>query len=270
RATPARIARVIEQEWGGDLITSWNRHGWMEYPHRLGDKIARLVGAKPGEIVVAESTSINLFKVLAVALRMRPGRTVILSEAANFPTDLYMAEGLAELLAQGHELRLVDAEKLAPALDESTAVLMLTHVNFRTGAMHDMTALTQAAHDAGALAIWDLAHSAGAVAVDLEGSQADFAIGCGYKYLNGGPGAPAFVYAATRHQGAAAQPLYGWLGHASPFDFAPGYVPAPGIRQYICSSPSIIAMAALEEGIDLMLRADAAAFRVGRRRCSTA
>ncbi|MEO8135646.1 MAG: kynureninase [Betaproteobacteria bacterium] len=261
RATPARVARVIEEEWGKDLITSWNRHGWMQYPHRLGDKIARLVGAKDGEIVVAETTSINLFKVLAVALKMRPGRRVIVSEAENFPTDLYMAEGLADLLGQGHELRLVDAGELASALDESTAVLMLTHVNFRTGAMHDMAALTHAAHAAGALAVWDLAHSAGAVPVDLEGARADFAVGCGYKYLNGGPGAPAFVYAATRHHGAAVQPLYGWLGHASPFDFVSGYVPASGIRQYICSSPSIAAMAALEEGIDLMLKADPAVLR---------
>ena len=261
RATPGRLRCVIEQEWGGDLITSWNRHGWMETPQRIGDKIARLIGANPGEVVVAESTSINLFKVLAVALKMRPGRRVIVSEAENFPTDLYMAEGLAEMLGQGHTLRLVEASQLPGALDDDSAALMLTHVNFRTGAMHDMAGLTAYAHAAGALAIWDLAHSAGAVPVDLNGAIADFAIGCGYKYLNGGPGAPAFVYAAARHQGSAAQPLYGWLGHASPFEFAAGYRPAAGIRQYVVSSPSILAMAALEEGVDLMLKAEPAALR---------
>ena len=287
RATPARLTRVVEQEWGGDLITSWNRHGWIDTPQRIGDKIARLIGADPGEVVVAESTSINLFKVLAVALKMRPGRRVIVSEAENFPTDLYMAEGLADLLEQGHALKLVGAGELAGALGDDVAVLMLTHVNFRNGSMHDIAALTRAAHDAGALAIWDLAHSAGAVPVELNGANADFAIGCGYKYLNGGPGAPAFVYVAARHQrrpgdeaehGAQAaqgfggdpsrqqhhrlaQPLYGWLGHASPFDFAPHYRPADGIRQYVVSSPSILALAALEEGVDLMLKADPAALR---------
>ena len=292
RATPARVARVVEQEWGGDLITSWNHHGWIDTPHRIGDKIARLIGADAGEVIVAESTSINLFKVLAVALKMRPGRQVILSEAENFPTDLYMAEGLADLLDQGHMLKLVAAGELAASLGADVAVLMLTHVNFRNGAMHDIAGLTRAAHDAGALAIWDLAHSAGAVPVGLNGARADFAIGCGYKYLNGGPGAPAFVYVPARHQrrrgergesdpsggpGRAsaqrggeqhpeqrrdpAQPLYGWLGHASPFEFEPHYRPAAGIRQYVVSSPSILAMAALEEGVDLMLKADPAALR---------
>jgi kynureninase len=261
RGTPGRLARVVEQEWGGDLITSWNRHQWIQAPQRIGDKIARLIGARPGEVVVAESTSINLFKVLAVALKMRPARRVIVSEAGNFPTDLYMAEGLTKLMDQGHVLRLVEAGQLARALDHDVAALMLTHVNFRTGAMHDMPGLTAAAHAAGALAIWDLAHSAGAVPVDLNGAAADFAVGCGYKYLNGGPGAPAFVYAPLRHHGHAAQPLYGWLGHASPFEFAPGYSPAAGIRQYIVSSPSMLAMTALEEGVDLMLDADPAALR---------
>jgi kynureninase len=268
RATTARVARVVEEEWGGDLVTSWNRHGWIQTPQRIGDKIAKLIGAEVGEVVVAESTSINLFKVLAAALKMRPDRMTIVSEGENFPTDLYMAEGLADLLAQGHQLRLVKAGELAGVLegDESDdiAVLMLTHVNFRTGELLDMRALTKLAQDAGALTIWDLCHSAGAVRVALNDANADFAIGCGYKYLNGGPGAPAFVYVAKRHQhvhGGAAQPLWGWLGHASPFDFAPGYRPAPGIRQYVCSSPSILAMAALEEGVDLFLKADMEAVR---------
>jgi kynureninase len=264
RATPARIARVVEEEWGRDLITSWNKHGWIATPHRIGDKIARLIGADAGEVVVAESTSIDLFKVLAVALAMRPERKVIVSERANFPTDLYMAEGLADLLDQGHTLRLVERRELLASLDEDVAAVMLTHVDFRTGEILDMPGLTDAAHDLGALAIWDLAHSAGAVPVSLNAAHADFAVGCGYKYLNGGPGAPAFVYAAKRHHlenGGAPQPLWGWLGHASPFDFAPGYRPAPGIRQYVCSSPSILAMTALEVGVDLFLEADMRAVR---------
>jgi len=265
RATSKRLARVVEEEWGGDLITSWNRHGWINTPHRIGDKIARLVGAGAGEIVVAESTSINLFKVLSVALKMRPGRNVILSEAGNFPTDLYMAEGLADLLQQGHTLRQVEAGEIASALSgengTDVAALMLTHVNFRTGSILDMPALTKAAHDAGALTIWDLCHSAGAVPVALDAANADFAVGCGYKYLNGGPGAPAFVFVAKRHQGGVPQPLWGWLGHASPFDFAAGYRPAAGIRQYVVSSPSILAMVALEEGVDLFLKADFAKVR---------
>jgi kynureninase len=261
RSTAARVSRVIEKEWGEDLITSWNRHDWIGMPQRIGDKIARLIGADAGEVVVTESTSINLFKVLAVALKMRPGRRVIVSETENFPTDLYIAEGLTKLLGQDYALRLVSTGDLERALDANTAALMLTQVNFRTGAIHDMAALNAAAHAAGALAIWDLSHSAGAVPVDLNGTRADFAIGCGYKYLNGGPGAPAFVYAAARHHGQAPQPLYGWLGHADPFEFATGYRPAEGIRQYVVSTPSILAMAALEEGVDLLLQADRGALR---------
>jgi kynureninase len=261
RSTAARVSRVIEKEWGEHLITSWNRHDWIGMPQRVGDKIARLIGAGAGEVVVTESTSINLFKVLAVALKMRPGRRVIVSEAENFPTDLYMAQGLAELLDRDYTLRLVTADELERALDADAAVLMLTQVNFRTGALHDMAAPTAVAHAAGALAIWDLSHTAGALPVDLDGAQADFAIGCGYKYLNGGPGAPAFVYAAARHHGQAPQPLYGWLGHAAPFEFAAGYRPAAGIRQFVVSTPSILALAALEEGVDLLLQADLAQLR---------
>ena len=261
RSTAARVSRVIEKEWGEDLITSWNRHDWIGMPQRVGDKIARLIGANAAEVVVTESTSINLFKVLAAALKMRPGRRAIVSDAENFPTDLYMAEGLTKLLDQDYILRLMPAHHLRHALGADTAVLMLTQVNFRTGAIHDMAALTAAAHAAGALAIWDLSHSAGALPVDLNGARADFAIGCGYKYLNGGPGAPAFVYAAARHQGQALQPLHGWLGHAAPFEFAAEYVPAEGIRQYVVSTPSILALAALEEGVDLLLQADFAQLR---------
>jgi kynureninase len=261
RSTAARVSRVIEKEWGEDLITSWNRHEWIGMPQRVGDKIAPLIGAEAGEVVVAESTSINLFKVLAAAVKMRPSRRVILSEKENFPTDLYIAEGLVELLGKDYSLRLVPADDLEQALGADTAVLMLTHVNFRSGAIHDMAALTAAAHAAGALAIWDLSHSAGVLPVNLDEARADFAIGCGYKYLNGGPGAPAFVYAAARHQGQAPQPLYGWLGHAEPFEFAASYRPAAGIRQYMVGTQSILALAALEEGVDLLLQADLAQLR---------
>lgn len=261
RSTAARLARVIEKEWGEDLVTSWNRHDWIGMSQRVGDKIAQLIGVDAGEVVVTESTSINLFKVLAVALKMRPGRRVIVSETDNFPSDLYIAEGLTKLLDHDYALRLVPTVDLEQALDAGAAVLMLTQMNFRTGAMHDMAALTAAAHAAGALAIWDLSHSAGAVPVDLNGARADFAIGCGYKYLNGGPGAPAFLYAAARHHGQVPQPLYGWLGHADPFEFAPGYRPAKGIRQFVVSTPSILALAALEEGVDLLLQANLAQLR---------
>jgi kynureninase len=260
-ATPARLAAVIEEEWGHDLIRSWNQHGWIELPRRIGDKIARLVGASPGEVVVADSTSVNLFKLLAAALALNPERRVILSERENFPTDLYMAEGLAGLLGQGHALKLAAADEIAGALDAETAVLMLTHVNYRSGAMHDMEALTAAAHRAGALALWDLSHSVGAVPVDLRAAGADFAVGCGYKYLNGGPGAPAFLFVAERHQEAFRQPLSGWLGHAEPFAFESGYRPAPGIGRYVAGTPAVLAMAALDAGVDLLLTVDPTALR---------
>lgn len=261
KATPGRVAELIEQEWGRDLITSWNRHGWIDLPRRLGDKLARLIGAGPGEVVVTDSISVNLFKLLAAALSLNPGRKVILSEAENFPTDLYIAEGLAALIAEGHQLRLVEGEAVEAAIDAETAVVMLTHVNYRTGAMHDMVRVTAAAHRAGALMLWDLAHSAGAVPVDLAAADADFAVGCGYKYLNGGPGAPAFLWVAPRHQERFVQPLSGWLGHAEPFAFETGYRPAPGIGRYLCGTPPVLSMAALEAGIDVMLAADPAALR---------
>lgn len=261
KATAARIADVIERQWGRDLITSWNRHHWIELPRRIGDKLARLIGAGPGEVVVADSTSINLFKVLAAALGLQPGRKVILSERENFPTDLYMAQGLIGLLGQGHALRLVEADEIPAAIGAETAVVMLTHVNYRTGAMHDMAAITAAAHDRGALMLWDLAHSAGAVPVDLTAADADFAVGCGYKYLNGGPGAPAFVWVAPRHQERFVQPLSGWLGHAEPFAFAAAYRPAPGIGRFVCGTPPVLSMTALEAGVDLLLAAEPAALR---------
>jgi kynureninase len=261
RATPGRLAEVALAQWGKDLIKSWNAHGWIDLPRRVGDKIARLIGAGPGEVVAADSTSVNLFKALAAALRLNPGRSVIVSERENFPTDLYIAQGLAGLLGNRHTLRLVDAEEITAAIDDATAVVMLTHVNYRTGAMHDMAAVTRAAHAKGALMLWDLAHSAGAVPVDLNGCGADFAVGCGYKYLNGGPGAPAFIWVAARHQDRFEQPLSGWLGHAAPFAFETGYRPAAGIARYVCGTPPVLSMAALEAGIDLMLGMDIAAIR---------
>ncbi len=261
RATAGRVARVVEQEWGGGLVGSWNDAGWLDLPHAVGDKIARLLGAAPGTVIAADSTSVNLFKLLAAALFLRPGRRVILSETGNFPTDLYIAEGLVALLGQEHELRLVDPGEIVSSLGPQVGVVMLTHVNYRTGAMHDMASLTAAAHDAGCLILWDLAHSAGAVPVALEACAADLAVGCGYKFLNGGPGAPAFLYVAPQLQAAARYPLTGWLGHAEPFGFHPRYAPAPGIARATVGTPSIVAMAALEVGVDIALQAPMAAVR---------
>jgi kynureninase len=259
-ATPARVQQVVADEWGQGLIRSWNSAGWITLAQRVGDKIARLVGAGPGELVAADSTSVNLFKVLSAALAIAkedaPSRRVILSERSNFPTDLYIAESLAA--QHGCTLELIDdADAIAARLQQSdVAVLMLTHVNYRTGRMHDMAALTAAAHAAGALTVWDLAHSAGAVPVDLHGAEADFAVGCGYKYLNGGPGAPAFVWAHPRHAERFWQPLSGWMGHAAPFEFTPDYRPAPGIARYLCGTPAVLAMSALECGVDTVLAAE--------------
>ncbi len=259
RATLGRVQEVIQREWGQDLIKSWNTAGWMDLPGKIGDKIARLVGAGPGELVVADSTSLNLYKVLSAALRIAqadaPARKVIVSERSNFPTDLYIAESLAR--QHGARLHLVDSvDEIAGTLNADLAVLMITEVNYRTGYKHDMKALTAAAHAAGALVIWDLAHSAGAVPVDLKGADADFAVGCGYKYLNGGPGAPAFVWAHPRHADRFWQPLSGWLGHAAPFQFTPDYQPAPGIKRYICGTPAMLSTAALECGVDTVLAAE--------------
>lgn len=259
RATAARVQQVVADEWGRGLIASWNDAGWIDLPQRIGDKIARLVGAGPGELVVADSTSVNLYKVASAALQAAraeaPGRTRIVSERSNFPTDLYIAESLAR--QHGCELVLAAAaDELPTLLDERTALLMLTHVNYRSGRMHDMAALTAAAHAAGARVIWDLAHSAGALPVDLHGAGADYAVGCGYKFLNGSPGAPAFVWVHPRHAGRFRQPLSGWMGHAAPFAFTPGYEPAPGIARYLCGTPPVISMAALDCGVDTVLAAE--------------
>ncbi|GAB4561939.1 MAG: kynureninase [Rhizobacter sp.] len=263
RSTAARVQQVVQQEWGEGLIRSWNTAGWIDLPQRVGNKIAKLVGAGDGELVVADSTSVNLFKVLSAALRIvkadAPSRKCIVSERSNFPTDLYIAESLAR--EHGLRLVLVEPDEIVQHLNTDLAVLMLTQVNYRTGRLHDMAALTQAAHAAGGLTVWDLAHSAGALPVDLRGSHADFAVGCGYKYLNGGPGAPAFVWANPRHAERFWQPLSGWMGHAAPFEFTPDYRPAPGIARYLCGTPPVISLAALECGVDTVLAADMPALR---------
>ena len=263
--TPARLAEVAAAEWGQGLVGSWNSAGWIEAPLRVGDKIGRLIGALPGETAVADSTSVNLYKLLAMALALRPERRLILSEADNFPTDLYIAQGLLQQLGRGHQLRLLPAgagaEEYEQALDREVAVLMLSHVNYRSGAMHPLRRLTARAHAAGALSLWDLAHSAGAVPLALADDGADFAVGCGYKFLNGGPGAPAFLYIAQRWQDQVSSPLSGWFGHARQFAFEPDYAPASGIARSLCGTPPILSLAALEAGVDLMSEAPMALVR---------
>ncbi|HLG77000.1 MAG TPA: kynureninase, partial [Ktedonobacteraceae bacterium] len=256
KKTLTRLEYVMQVEWGERLIQSWQSSGWLDMPARVGNKIARLIGAREGEVIVADSTSLNLFKTLAAGLALRPQRRVILSTPDNFPTDLYMAQGLIHHLGDKHELRLVDDEDFAAHINEEVALVMLTHVNYKTGRLYDMTALTRRAHEQGALILWDLAHSAGAVPVDLHGSDVDFAVGCGYKYLNGGPGAPAFLFVASQHQSHFHQPLSGWMGHADPFAFDPVYTPADGIGRYLCGTPPILSLSALECGVDQLLDVD--------------
>lgn len=253
-ATPERLRHVVQQEWGGDLIRSWNatQNGgnWITMPQRVGAKIAPLIGAGADEVIVCDTVSVNLFKLIAAALTMQPGRKVVVSEPGNFPTDLYMVQGLEQQgLAQQ---RLADPDDIAAALDGDVALLLLTHVHYKTGRMRDMAALTKAAQAKNILVLWDLSHSCGAVPVDLTAANADFAVGCGYKYLNGGPGAPGFAYVATRHQDALQQPLSGWMGHAAPFAFDDDYQPAPGITRLMAGTPGILGLAALEVGVELM------------------
>lgn len=254
RATGPRIARAIEAEWGQGLIRSWNDAGWFDLPQRLGNRIARWIGAGDAEVVATDTTSVNLYKVLSAALSIAaqdaPKHRTVLSERSNFPTDLYIAQALCA--ERGYTLKLVEAGDIAGALEDGVAVLLLTHVNYRTGAMHDMATVTRDAHAAGALAVWDLAHSAGAVPVDLHAAEADFAIGCGYKYLNGGPGCPAFAWVHPRHADRFWQPLAGWWGHAAPFEFTPEYRPAPGVARYLCGTQPVLAMLALECGLDTL------------------
>ena len=263
KATAARVQQVVRNEWGVGLIRSWNSAGWIDLAQRIGNQIAGLVGAGANELIVADSTSVNLYKVLSTAIAMQkvdtPARRTIVSERSNFPTDLYIAETLA--CEHGMTLVLIDADDLPAHLDDKLAVLMLTHVNYRTGRMFDMAQVTHDAHAVGALVVWDLAHSAGAVPVDLTGADADFAVGCGYKYLNGGPGAPAFVWAHPRQTARMdreqlRQPLAGWLGHAAPFEFAADYRPALGIQRFVCGTPALLSMSALACGLDVFGQAE--------------
>lgn len=258
KAAAARVAEVVTQEWGKDLITSWNKAGWITLPERLGNQFAPWLGVGEGELMFTDTTSINLYKVLSAAARIAredaPGRKKIISERSNFPTDLYIAQSVCQ--EYGLELVLLEPEEIAAALQPDVAISMLTHVNYRTGAMHDMAAITAAAHSQGILCIWDLCHSAGAVPVDLKGADADFAVGCSYKYMNGGPGSPAFVWAHPRLINRFWQPLSGWFGHADPFKFVPDYHPAQGIQRYLCGTQPMISMSVLQCGIDIYTEAE--------------
>ncbi len=249
RAALTRVTQMMSKEWAQMLITGWNKAGWYAQPRRVGDRIARLIGAGPGQVVMGDTLSIKVFQAVSAARAMRPDRRVVLSDSGNFPSDLYVAQGLAR--AVDAELRVVEPQAVATALGEDVAVLMLTEVDYRTGRRHDMAALTKAAHSVGALTVWDLAHSAGAVDVDVIGVDADFAVGCTYKYLNGGPGAPAFIWTHPRHADAAQPILQGWMGHEAPFAFQPDYVPAPGIERMRVGTPPVIALTALDAALDV-------------------
>ncbi|MFY9210789.1 MAG: kynureninase [Aestuariivita sp.] len=251
RSTPARLDSMLREEWGKLLITGWNKAGWMAQPMGLGDRIGKLIGAEPGHVAMGDTLSIKVYQALASALELRADRKVVLSDNGNFPTDLYMAEGLLRTLGAQYELRIVAPDEVEAQITEDIAVVMLTEVDYRTGRKHDMAALTAKAHSVGALTVWDLAHSAGALPVDLAGAGADFAVGCTYKYLNGGPGAPAFIYVAPRHAGRAVPALSGWLGHAAPFAFDLEYRPGTGVERMRVGTPPVMQMTALECAMDV-------------------
>ncbi len=256
KAALARAIEVVEQEWGTGLIKSWNEADWFQLPQKLGDKVAKIIGADEGEVVVTDSTGINLYKVLAAALTQRPDRKVIVMNGSNFPTDNYMAQGLVEQLGDGYEIRFIEQDNVMAAIDDDVAAVCLTHVHYKTGSIFDMAAITAKAHSVGALTIWDLCHSAGALDVQLNECNVDFAVGCTYKYLNGGPGSPAFIFSAKRHHGKALQPLTGWWGHADPFAFERDYRPASGIDQMLSGTQPILSLAVTEVGLDIFLQAD--------------
>ncbi len=255
KATVAAMQDAVREQWGEGLITSWLGADWVNAPRRIGDKIAGLIGAEPGEVIAADSTSVNIFKALGAALSLQDGRSIILTEQGNFPTDHYMMQGLERLSGGKTRAVAVPGDEVLDHLNEDVAVLLLTQVHYKSGAMRDMAAINRAAHANGVLVIWDLSHSTGAIEVDLNGTGADFAIGCGYKFLNGGPGAPAYLYVAERHQHAEAV-LAGWFGHARPFDFEEDYVAAPGIERFLCGTPPVLGMVALEAGVDLIAKAE--------------
>ncbi|WP_257198064.1 MULTISPECIES: kynureninase [unclassified Bradyrhizobium] len=256
-----RVNRVITTEWGNELIRAWNTAGWYVQPRQLGDRIARLIGAEAGSVMVGDTLSLKVYQALAAALDMNPSRKIVLSDTGNFPTDLYMAEGLIATLGRGHQLRLVAPDQVAASLSEEVAVLYITEVDYRTGRRHDMADLTAKAHALGIVTVWDLAHSAGALPVDLAGTGADFAAGCTYKYLNAGPGAPAFLYVAPRHADNARAALSGWMGHAKPFAFELAYAAAGGVERMRVGTPPVLAMAALEASLDIWDRVDIAEVR---------
>ena len=256
RGAAERVAQTVTQEWGQLLVTGWNKAGWMDQPSRVGDRIARLIGAEEGSVVMGDTLSIKVFQALAAAVAMVPERRVILSDTGNFPSDLYMAEGLCGLLERGYTLRTVAPENVAGAIDDTVAATLLTEVDYRTGRLHDMSALTKIAHGAGAVAVWDLAHSAGAIPVDVAGADADFAVGCTYKFLNSGPGGPAFIYVAPRHADIARPALSGWLGHRAPFAFDTSYEPGRGIERMRVGTPPVLQLAALEAALDVWDRVD--------------
>lgn len=256
-----RVARAVTGEWGTSLIGAWNEHGWFDLPRRLAGRIGRLIGAEPGSVAVGDTISVNLFKLVGAALKFAPGRKVVLTDSGNFPSDLYVAGELAEFLGDGHLLQVVEPDEVEAAIGPEVALLMLTEVDYRTGRRHDMARLTAAAHAAGALALWDLAHSAGAFPVDLAGVGADFAVGCTYKYLNGGPGAPAFLYVRPELQERLRSPLAGWWGHAEPFAFDLDYRPAEGIARFQCGTQPILSLVALDAALDAWDGIDMAAVR---------
>ncbi len=247
---PSRVATTITRQWGETLIGSWNSHGWFDLPQKVGDSIANLIVAPPGSVIAGDTITVSLFKLLGAAVKLNPRRREILSDHGNFPSDLYAAQGLRDLLDNGYSVKLVAPEDVLLAISDETAVVMLTEVDYRTARLHDMKAITTAAHAKGALTIWDLAHSAGALAVDLTSANADFAVGCTYKYLNGGPGAPAFLYVRPDLQEKVAPVLAGWWGHAAPFDFETEFRPAPGILRNQCGTQPILSLAALDAALD--------------------
>ncbi len=262
KATASHISQVITQQWGEGLIRSWNTHQWMEKPTKLGDKVAQLIGSKKAQVLVCDTTSVNIFKLAAAAVKMRPGRSKLITEIGNFATDLYLLQGLAKLLGNQVEVIALPREQVLSAIDEDTALVLLTHVHFKTGAMWDMASVTQMTQKKGALVMWDLSHSVGAMPINLDEINVDLAVGCTYKYLNGGPGSPAFLYVAAQHQDRFEQPLTGWLGHAKPFDFEDDYQGAAGIQQAMCGTPPVLANAALEVALNLMLSVDMHLVRV--------
>lgn len=268
RDTALRVSRVVSEEWGRGLIRGWTTHDWYNAPLTVGAKIAKLIGAADDEVVVTDSTTVNLFRLVLAALSMQPEKAEILCEAGDFPTDLYVCQGASAAYGRGRTFKIVPRDRLSASIDSNTAVVLLSHVHYRTGEIYDMQAVTEAAHRAGALVLWDLSHSTGAIPVALNKAGADFAAGCGYKYLNGGPAAPAYLYVAQRHQSRATNAISGWLGHARPFDFVDQYEPATGIRRFLSGACSVIACRALEVGVDLLLEAGMDRVREKSRRLS--